>query len=811
MILNKIYILILLFVCVNHAQTYRDLDIYKGDSHTLSFEAPYDVSSDSLLFVVKADRDDDTPRVIALRNTAGGGSDSEIRVIYSAVSTILVKLTQINTEGLTAALYVYDLTIDSTTTLYTGTLKLRDEVGGSADGVATVTPYYTIVIDTPTYSPSFIIGQDSDNGWDVVSKSAFRDSLGFTVDSLDALRNFASVYCTGTLQVLGYYIAGDGGGGDFFWDAVSTATDDAGSIVKNDNVTTGRWTRIFNGADANVRWWGAKGDTTQDDTPYFLKAQTWAIANGKDFYIPYGNYKVSGGNSIADATKLQWSGGMRVYGNGFDRNPNQRLVTRIYPAADRDTIFAGGFPVGNQNRAMVVENLVFVGFHGTDTARVGVYGDWTEGAFRNVEWINFELDTIGNSVADYETDSMAVAVDMVGTDVLSFYNCIWNDNDISVKMMDSETFDTPNGWNFFGGRIIAINYYGIYARNALLLNLFGLDMSGEGSNVYHTIHIQHTKQLNIFGGYVELSAQNDTRWIYVAPYDSEHDVLGENYRLIDESSINIFGTTVSGITLDYTIEEASWQNFIMNITGATLVGDTKPILAPDSVKNRINLDGVLYHNGTAGNNQNVYNIKNYNSDDFTHSPPSGAYTQSYQIWEEFDFGSTGGFINGIPSQGGTSGHNATVANKISYRNRSNMLILPKKNIGGDSIRITITFAETQTLGTEAMVADIRILYSKQGTDHGQLMTYTASAFYDGDNAGTYDLVADSTKDVTTGAGSGWNPWLSHNIVSVDGGSFVFDLYATDATTLGNVTAELVYGANVASVVITTGDGNNGYD
>ena len=50
--LNKIYILVLLCVCANFAQTKRDLDIYKGDSHTISFEAPYDVSSDSLLLVI---------------------------------------------------------------------------------------------------------------------------------------------------------------------------------------------------------------------------------------------------------------------------------------------------------------------------------------------------------------------------------------------------------------------------------------------------------------------------------------------------------------------------------------------------------------------------------------------------------------------------------------------------------------------------------------------------------------------------------------------------------------------------------------
>ena len=174
----------------------KDLDIYKGDSHTLSFETKDDVSSDSLLFVVKADRDDDTQRVISLNNETGGGSDDEIEVIYSTKSTILVKLTQINTEGLTAATYVYDLTVDSTTTLYTGYLKLRDEVGGSADGIATKTPYYTVALDTPTAEGSVPWGQDSDNSWDVISGDALLDSLNirstFTYnDALAASTNTA--------------------------------------------------------------------------------------------------------------------------------------------------------------------------------------------------------------------------------------------------------------------------------------------------------------------------------------------------------------------------------------------------------------------------------------------------------------------------------------------------------------------------------------------------------------------------------------------------------------------------------------------
>jgi len=193
------YLFLIFFLCgITQAQIYRDLDIYKGDSHTLYFEADGDVSSDSLMFVVKADRDDDTPRVITRRNTAGGGGDTQIKVIYSTKSTILVKLTQTNTEGLTAATYVYDLTVDSTTTLYTGYLKLRDEVSGSADGVATSTPYYTVALDTPNASPSFPIGQDSDNGWDVVSAGAHIDTLA------------KQRHRYGVLNVLEYGVKGDG-------------------------------------------------------------------------------------------------------------------------------------------------------------------------------------------------------------------------------------------------------------------------------------------------------------------------------------------------------------------------------------------------------------------------------------------------------------------------------------------------------------------------------------------------------------------------------------------------------------------------
>jgi hypothetical protein len=54
----------------------------------------------------------------------------------------------------------------------------------------------------------------------------------------------------------GYYTDGDGGGGDFYWDAVSVEADNGGTIFQVTGTTTGRWKRIYSGS-VNVKWFGA--------------------------------------------------------------------------------------------------------------------------------------------------------------------------------------------------------------------------------------------------------------------------------------------------------------------------------------------------------------------------------------------------------------------------------------------------------------------------------------------------------------------------------------------------------------------------
>lgn len=61
--------------------------------------------------------------------------------------------------------------------------------------------------------------------------------------------------------VNGYYIKGDGGGGNFYWDSSSTETDNGGTIIQATGVVTGRWKRIING-DIEVEMFGAYRNNT---------------------------------------------------------------------------------------------------------------------------------------------------------------------------------------------------------------------------------------------------------------------------------------------------------------------------------------------------------------------------------------------------------------------------------------------------------------------------------------------------------------------------------------------------------------------
>jgi Pectate lyase superfamily protein len=82
-------------------------------------------------------------------------------------------------------------------------------------------------------------------------------------------------------------IAGDGGGGNFYWDAAASELDNGGTVLLPDsNPATGRWKRLVKG-NLSVKWFGAKGNGMCNDSKAIQ-----ATVNAGDIFFPPGTYLV---------------------------------------------------------------------------------------------------------------------------------------------------------------------------------------------------------------------------------------------------------------------------------------------------------------------------------------------------------------------------------------------------------------------------------------------------------------------------------------------------------------------------------------
>lgn len=114
----------------------------------------------------------------------------------------------------------------------------------------------------------------------------------------------AKLVTNDVIEVLGRGAVGDGGEGLFRFDAISTASTDAGTILATDEGGAGRWVRIFIGA-VNVKWFGAKLDGVTND----VVAYQAALDTGKNVFQPIGTALITG--NLTDGAANQ-----KIFGEG---------------------------------------------------------------------------------------------------------------------------------------------------------------------------------------------------------------------------------------------------------------------------------------------------------------------------------------------------------------------------------------------------------------------------------------------------------------------------------------------------------------
>jgi len=181
-----------------------------------------------------------------------------------------------------------------------------------------------------------------------------------TIASLSALRSYT--YTTGNefVYVQGYSAVDDGGQGFFAWDAASSQADNDGTVIQVGS-TSGRWMRIYSGA-ISVKWFGAKGDSVNNDQPAISNALNAALNFKTDLFLPGGIYKLTTYANRAGEQIFTPPGGsgtnpyrIRIFGE-----QQTVLRTALYPVADSSNamfFFLGGYA------DCIIENIFFQNTH----------------------------------------------------------------------------------------------------------------------------------------------------------------------------------------------------------------------------------------------------------------------------------------------------------------------------------------------------------------------------------------------------------------------------------------------------------------
>lgn len=113
------------------------------------------------------------------------------------------------------------------------------------------------------------------------------------------------------VSVLGYFAAGDGGGGSFRWNAVSTTTDDGGTwITPASAPANGRWVRQYALPEVSAAMYGSPLNALETQDSRLLNLVQFAKSTGFKVTMQAGVYKV-GANITLDPAVLEMQEGAK--------------------------------------------------------------------------------------------------------------------------------------------------------------------------------------------------------------------------------------------------------------------------------------------------------------------------------------------------------------------------------------------------------------------------------------------------------------------------------------------------------------------
>lgn len=328
----------------------------------------------------------------------------------------------------------------------------------------------------------------------------------------------------------GYYTAGDGGHGEYWYDATDVVTAD-NSITVIVGADGARWKLLVENKTINVLTAGIKGDSTTNNTTLF----NTLTALGFDIQMPDGGYKVTDRIQLVNGQKLQGSGRTASYFViDTDFNLSATGVIRLGTSEPGAEIYDVGFQFNQANQGVRASCTQYPpAIDGDAIPRFMVDRVRIEGAWDGIS-------VIGNSggcrIGFIEVGALNVGVDMDG----------------------SADFVHTGEWHFwpFGFTSKATLLNGVYYDNTTIGARFGLM---DGLNV---------GSIAMFRCYMHIKS-NATTGIPNTFKTIKCD--GDGSRLLIEGGLNTIGSLYS------TKSGASTVNSINCTSGATTIADYQQV------------------------------------------------------------------------------------------------------------------------------------------------------------------------------------------------------------------------------------------
>ncbi|WP_044640228.1 glycosyl hydrolase family 28-related protein [Risungbinella massiliensis] len=312
----------------------------------------------------------------------------------------------------------------------------------------------------------------------------------------------------------GYHLEGDSGGASYMIKKTTLPNDDATVITLQNGLQAHL---IIPESRLNVKWFGAKGDKKQNDTPFIQKAVAHLMKNGGGtLYFPAGDYLISGTiyvhqddyNPNQIHSPLHFEGAIPIFSDLY--NAEKRNVTRLIKT-NRGNIIAVNFTAKNEvmvsgvYRNFTVRNIAFYGSGTTDSKYATVTASTTA---TNAIEMRYASITLENCLFWKLDKGVYQPPKVLGKDNYCdqsvFRRLCFRDMGTSwleIQRGDASTFENINGYD-----MAKSCQYGIYARKGEAFTIKEVLVAGKAMHLcpnFSLIYLTHVNSVKINALYPE--------------------------------------------------------------------------------------------------------------------------------------------------------------------------------------------------------------------------------------------------------------------------------------------------------------------